>query len=766
MEFVDDLGKPWRWTEPDGVTVTRTCAWSPPGCHPVACGLKLYVKDNKLIKVEGDENQPITQGRLCVRCMDMLEQVYHPDRIIYPMKRAYEDRGLDKWERISMDEAYAIVKEKHDYYVNNYGPQSMITFTGTGRQGGGMGGSAACKTLGTPNNCYCQSGQSCYGPRTTSTIFLMGQAYPEIDYAGGLDDRYDNPMFEVPKYIVMWGKAPLESNGDGFFGHAIIDLMKRGAKLISIDPRVNWLATRAEYHLRLRPGTDCALAMAMCNIMINEDLYDHEFIENWTYGFEALAERVQEMPPEKAAEICCLDVEDIYAVTRAYANAHPSSICWGLAVDMSWNSVQTGQAIMSLMALSGNIDVPGGQILADGSESCGKDSKAGGKGWDTFPKELLEKYQIGRKEYPCSTRNYQTQMDMTLDTLLTGEPYKLRMGWIYSTNPIACDGEEPKKWREGLCNLEFVMVTDLFMTPTAMACGDLFLPLAMFPEQDCVVSNHYGGTPTLTGVINKAYSVGECKSDFEYTYELGKLCNPSAWEGIDSLEDWINAYGFWTLPFGFSDLREKVYYRRKVSYRKYETGHLRKDGQLGFETITGRLELFSLVLQNYGEDPLPYYREPPFSPQSEHEDMKPEYKEKYPFVLTTGFRNFAYFHSEQRMVPMLREIEPDPIVEINPNDAKRLGIKQGDWVKLENMWGKCRMKARVTWSVGEGLVAAQHGWWKPEESGEAPYYYGALDFNPNNLIPNHYIGKTGYGANIKSSICSVELLDGDEHFEK
>lgn len=766
MEFVDDFGKPWRWTEPDGVTVTRTCAWSPPGCHPVACGLKLYVKDNKLIKVEGDENQPITQGRLCVRCMDMLEQVYHPDRIIHPMKRAYEDRGLDKWERITMDEAYAIVKEKHDYYVENYGPQSMITFTGTGRQGGGMGGSAACKTLGTPNNCYCQSGQSCYGPRTTSTIFLMGQAYPEIDYAGGLEDRYDNPMFEVPKYIVIWGKAPLESNGDDFFGHAIIDLMKRGAKLISIDPRVNWLATRAEYHSRLRPGTDCALAMAMCNIMINEDLYDHEFIENWTYGFEALAERVQDMPPEKAAEICCLDVEDIYTVTRAYANAHPSSICWGLAVDMSWNSVQTGQAIMSLMALSGNIDVPGGQILADGSESCGKDSKAGGKGWDRFPKELLEKYQIGRKEYPCSTRNYQTQMDMTLDTLLTGEPYKLRMGWIYSTNPIACDGEEPKKWREGLCNLEFVMVTDLFMTPTAMACGDLFLPLAMFPEQDCVVSNHYGGTPTLTGVINKAYSVGECKSDFEYTYELGKLCNPDAWEGIDSLEDWINAYGFWTLPFGFSDLREKVYYRRKVSYRKYETGHLRKDGQPGFETITGRLELFSLVLQNYGEDPLPYYREPPFSPQSEHEDMKPEYKEKYPFILTTGFRNFAYFHSEQRMVPMLREIEPDPIVEINPKDAERLGIKQGDWIKLENMWGKCRMKARVTWTVGEGLVSAQHGWWKPEESGEAPYYYGALDFNPNNLIPNHYIGKTGYGANIKSSVCSVELLPGDEHFEK
>lgn len=754
MEFENDFGKPWRWEEPDGVTVTRTCAWSPPGCHPVACGLKLYVKDGKLIKVEGDENQPITQGRLCIRCMDMLEQVYHPDRIIYPMKRAYEDRGKDKWERITMDEAYAIVKEKRDYYVKNYGPQSMITFTGTGRQGGGMGGSAACRTLGTPNNCYCQSGQSCYGPRTTSTIFLMGQAYPEIDYAGGLVDRYDDPQFEVPKYIVLWGKAPLESNGDGFFGHAIIDLMKRGAKIITVDPRINWIATRAEYNVRLRPGTDCALAMAMCDIMVKEDLYDHEFVENWTYGFDEFAERCATMPVEKAAEICGVDADYIREVTRAYATSKPSSICWGLAVDMSWNSVQTGQAIMGLMALSGNIDVPGGQILADATDGAGAQGKAGGKGWDKIDPQLLEKYQIGRKEYPMATRNYQTQMDITLDVLLTGEPYKLRMGWIYSTNPIACDGEEPGKWLKGLQNLEFVMVTDLFMTPTAMACGDLFLPLAMFPEQDAVVHNHYGGTPTITGVINKAYSVGECKSDFEYTYELGKLCNPDAWEDIDSLEDWINAYGMWTLPVDFEYMREHVYFRRKVGYRKYETGHLRKDGQPGFETLTGRLELFSLVLQNYGEDPLPYYREPPLSPIS-----SPDEYEKYPYILTTGARNFSYFHSEQRQVPMLREIEPEPTVEINPVTAKKLGIEDGDWVKLENPWGKCRQRARITWSVDENTVMAQHGWWKPEEDGEEPHFFGALDYNPNNLIPNHHIGKTGYGSNIKSSICSVEKIE-------
>ena len=162
---------------------------------------------------------------------------------------------------------------------------------------------------------------------------------------------------------MLWGKAPLESNGDGFFGHAIIDLMKRGAEIISIDPRVNWIATRAKYHLRLRPGTDCALAMAMCNIIISEDLYDHEFMENWTYGFAEFAERVKTMSAEKAAEICMLDVEDIYEVHACVRDLPPVFHLLGLwPWTVRWNSVQTGQAIMGIMALTGNIDVPGGQV--------------------------------------------------------------------------------------------------------------------------------------------------------------------------------------------------------------------------------------------------------------------------------------------------------------------------------------------------------------------------------------------------------------------
>lgn len=759
MEFKSDLGKPWRYEE-DGLTVTRSSIWSPPGCHPVACGLKLYVDDDgKLVKVEGDENNPITQGRLCIRCLSMLQYVYHPDRIIYPMKRDPKDRGKDKWERITWDEAIALIKEKRDYYVENFGPESMITFSGTGRQGGGFGGSAACRSLGTPNNCYTQSGYSCYAPRVVSTINLMGQAYPEIDYAGGLVDRYDDPMFQLPEVIVLWGKEPCASNPDGMFGHAVIDMCKRGSKLMVIDPRVNWQATRATWHLRLRPGTDAALGMAMVNIIVTEDLYDHEFCDKWIYGFKEFAERCQTMTPEHAAEICGIPVEEIYEATRAYANAKPASIAWGLAIDQQQNGVQAGQCILGLMAITGNIDVPGGQILADATDGIGKESKYGGKGWDKIDPDLVSEKLIGIKKYPLYCRSlFQTQADETLKQLESGEPYPLKMGWIYSSNVISCNGDEPERWYKAINSMEFNICTDVWMTPTAMGCCDLFLPLAAGPEINGVVGNHYGGSPTIEGATNKAIQVGECKSDFEITMEVGKVVNPDAWEGIETVEDWINAYGLYTIPgVDYEGLHQKVYHRRKVGYRKYETGHLRKDGQPGFETITGRMELYSLVFQQNGEDPLPYYMEPPMSPISQ-----PEMAEKYPFVLTTGARTYAYFHSEGRQIPWLRETNPEPLVEINPKVAAEKGIRDGEWVVIENDYGKCTMVAKVTPTVDEHTIMAQHGWWMPEEDAEAPHLYGTFDHNINKLLPNGYVGKLGFGSNIKSALCNVRKLEGGE----
>ena len=158
LSDVNDIGKPWRYEE-DGLTVTRTCPWSPPGCHPVGCGLKLYVNDEgRLVKVEGDENHPVTQGRLCPRCIALKDYVYSPARILTPLKRARADRGnAEAWEECSWDEAFAIVKENYERICEQYGPESIIGMSGTGREGGTMS-LYPTMVFGTPNYCYMQSG--------------------------------------------------------------------------------------------------------------------------------------------------------------------------------------------------------------------------------------------------------------------------------------------------------------------------------------------------------------------------------------------------------------------------------------------------------------------------------------------------------------------------------------------------------------------------------------------------------------------------------
>ncbi|MDR1082629.1 MAG: molybdopterin-dependent oxidoreductase, partial [Coriobacteriales bacterium] len=316
----------WKTVLEDGTEVVRTCAWSPPGCHPVGCGLRLFVKDGELVKVEGDPEHPITQGRLCPRCLALKEYIYHPDRIIYPMMRERKDRGLDRWQRVSWDEAWQAVKENTDRIRAEYGSNSIVYFSGTGRRGIDYTFNMCTHALGTAQNAYCQSGWSCYAPRGAITMATFGCGYPEVDWAGGYKDRYDNANYRIPEYILVWGKEPLKSNPDGFFGHSIIDMMKRGSKVIMVDPRMNWLATRAEHVLRLRPGTDTAVAMAMLNVIITEDLYDHDFVDCWCYGFDEFAERVKTMSPEDAEATSWVPAEQIRQIARILGTVKP----WGL----------------------------------------------------------------------------------------------------------------------------------------------------------------------------------------------------------------------------------------------------------------------------------------------------------------------------------------------------------------------------------------------------------------------------------------------------
>ncbi|WP_165252800.1 molybdopterin-dependent oxidoreductase [Adlercreutzia sp. ZJ304] len=749
-----DLSKPYVSGTQDDYVV-RSCAWSPPGDHPVGCGVKLHVKDGMLIDVEGDEAHPISQGRLCVRCLDLPEYVHNPQRIIYPMRRVGE-RGENKWERITWDEAIDEIYEKTKALQEKYGKQTVVVFAGTGREATLYYCPLAFAVFGTPNACFAMSGFACYGPRRSIAYYLFGTGYPEVDFAGYFADRYDHPGYEVPKYIICWGKQPLYSNPDGFPGFSIIDMMKRGSKIISIDPQVTWLAAHSEYHVQLRPGTDAALALAMLNIIINEDLYDHDFVENWCYGFEDLRERVQEYTPERVANICWIDEQLIYDVTYAYAKNHPSAIQWGLAFDQTSTGGQAGQAVLSLMAITGNLDVPGGQTLGPRTVFLGK--------WrfDTaqyLDEGMFDQVRIGQK-YPGFLNAMSTaQPDELLKTLETDEPYPLRMGFFQSSNFLtATCNVAPQRWYKALQKLEFNVVTDLFMTPTAVALADIFLPLASHAEHVGVVTPHFGRNLHFMGAMNKALQVGECKSDIEVCITLGKRFNPDAWPW-DTAEEFFDEQLKLAFPFGLDKLQHDITYSPDLTYKKYETGGLRSDGKPGFETTTGKCELKSTIYPLFGEDPLPFYKEPHYSPYSQ-----PELAEEYPLILTTGGRKLTSFHSEHRQLETLREIDMYPVVSINTETAAAHGIQDGDWVCIENMFGHAIEKARVTPLIPERIVHASHGWWYPEQEGAEPNLFGNWKSNINTLLPNSCVSALGFGSIHKDMICKIYRVDSLDEF--
>ena len=741
---------PVSWQEGD-YTVTRTNSWSPPGDHPTGAGMLLYVKDGILEKVEGDPQQSITKGAMPIRMLSLPEYVYSPYRILHPMKRARDKRGDDSaWGQITWDEAYDLIVENVKRCTELYGSNSIATFVGTGREAGNWGPTMSCRVFNSPNVVYMQSGWSCYGPRMACTSYVLGAPYPELDYASQYPTSYDDPRWRRPEVIMIWGKEPLKSNPDGFWGHSIVDMYAMGSKFIVVDHRLTWEAARAEIWLQVRPGTDAALGMAFCNVIISEDLYDHDFVEKWCFGFEQFVERVQTMSTAEAAKICEVPEQKIIDAARLYATAKPAALQWGLAVDQKPNGIQMGFCCLAMMAITGNIDNPGGNIM--GAIDIG----GLGSGYTDLDPQSKVNEMIGVNEYPAMVRTQQfTHPDIVLDEL-EKEDSLLHMGFFTSANAIANPCNLPQRWEKALNKLEFNVVMDIVMTPTAEALCDVFLPVNTYAERDMYVATHYGACGTWIGAIKKAVTVGESKSDITIMRELGARLRPELWAQYKTDIEYIDDQKLCTLktpdgkPLTMQDLFDHGSYHVDYEYEKYAKGLLRPDGQPGFMTPTGRIELYSTMLEAWGDEPLPYYEEPPKSPAS-----TPEYAEEYPMVLSTGARTWSYFHSEQRHVPLLREVEPWPLVDINPKDAAKYGLHDGDWVWLENDNGRCKMKLSVKPGQKEGALASQHGWWYPERDASSPSLFGVYEVNVNNLVPYKTIGKLGWGAPFKCLMCKI-----------
>jgi len=798
--------------------VVRTTTWSAgPGCHG-GCGVLAHIKNGKLIKIEGDPDHPWNQGRLCSRCLAMTQYVYHPDRLTRPLKRV-GNRGEGKWEAISWDEAYDLIEKKLGKIRDEFGPESVIFSMGTGRDIGAWICMLAY-AYGSPNVMFALSGIACYSPRISAVETIQGD-YCILDAAQWFPDRYDAPQYKAPECIVIWGYNIPASCPDNVFGHWIVDLMKKGTKIIAIDPRLSWFASRAEKWLRIRPGTDSALAMGFLNIIINEGLYDRDFVEKWTNSthlirkdtgtllrerdltkggspdnfvawdkkgnqpivwdservqyqvpdttpalegsfavtladgsrvavqtiWSAFVEKVQQYPVEKVSKITWVSEEEIVETARLYAKSKPAAIHWGVPIDMTPAISPTAQAIADLWCLTGNLDVPGGNVISRYAFDAVAYALPGAKGVIKLASREADGKRIGIDKYgPLRKFIWRAQTDLTLEQIFTEKPYPIKGMWLQACNPVAGIGLDPKRWVEALKKLDFVVAVDLFMTPTTQL-ADLVLPSASFLEKDSVRS---WWVPLQS--INKAIEVGECKPDVEINFELAKRFDPDfRWESIHQLFDEI------IKPSGmtFRQLQEKGWAippdgHPSHPYHRFEKGHLRPDRRPGFQTPSGLVELYASLREEWGLDAFAHYEEPPFTPVS-----RPDLFKQYPLILSTGRRSPVYFHAEHRNIPWLREIDPDPTIEIHPETAASLKVGHGDWVWVENWMGRCRFKTKVTLVVPPWMVMTAHGWWFPEEPGEEPSLYGVWKSNVNQLIPMGYQGKDGLGAPIKHLLCKV-----------
>jgi len=457
-----------------GRRVTKTTCRS---CHG-GCGVIATVENGRLTHLEGNPAS-LTCGTMCAKGLASIQETYNPNRILYPLKRKGE-RGGGEWERISWEEALGIVAGKMKQSIAQHGASSIAICQGTGR-GYNRYTFRFARSIGTPN--VGAPADFCYAPRiAVFGMMVGGRLYCDYHGWGG----------EYPKTQISWGKQLEITNADGEMAVWFLDSLDKAEHLILIDPRATALAGRADIWLRVRPGTDAALALGMLNVILNEELYDKDFVENWTHGFDGLRGRVQEYPPERVAEITWIPRDRIVEAARTFATAKPGCIQIGESLEAGNNPIQTLRAIVCLMAVTGNIERPGSMV-----------------NWvppDTGPLEDFALEVPAPEGTPIGADDFRLlgqppfpicHMHTLFRQLREGNS-PIRVMHLQGTNPLLAYPNTTEV-KEGLLKVGFLSVADLYMSPTA-EYADVVLPVAHWLETDGIWDLH---PRFMIGAVNK-----------------------------------------------------------------------------------------------------------------------------------------------------------------------------------------------------------------------------------------------------------------------
>ncbi len=640
---------------------------------PNHCAMIATMENGEMIKVKADQKS----GLHCDICPDSkgpftLPEVFaHPKRLKHPMKRAGE-RGENCWTEISWDEALDTIAEKLKFYRDEFGPESIAMVLGEPKGMEFAFGQRFGTYLQTPN--VITPGNYCGVQVGTADHFTFGTMMIQADLETEME------------CVVIWGSNPLNTGGSfrGMRQKVLDRALRRGCKLIMMEPGKNRYCQKAHHWLRLKPGSDGALAMGMAKVIIEENLYDKDYVERHTIGFDELRKEVATFSLDDVAAETWIDVETIREVSRVYATSKPAQILWGNALENSVAALQICRAVTILRALTGNVGVHGGEMIIEPA----KFNRPGRFFLDRdFPRPIEK--SIG-KEYPIAMGSAYVPTQSLIRTILTEDPYPVKFALAHVTNPLLTYPDAAATF-EAFMKVPFLAVAEIFPT-SFTAIADIVLPAALPHEHDTI-----GYWPSWFGFV-KAYQKvvdppGEAWPDAKMINELAKRVGLAQY----FWNDWQDSLDLMLEGSGLT-------YEELVEKRILEPSrHFLEDKDPYFPTPSGKVEFFSQQMNQLGLSPLPYFKEVASS-RFQKKDF-----EKYPLVLT-NYKEGAYMLSGYRQIQAMKKRRPEAVVEVHPDTAAKYGVKDGDMIYIESRKGRIQQRLKTAPYIHPETVMAAFGW--------------------------------------------------------
>ncbi len=639
----------------------------PRNCYST-CSFKVTLKDGQLTSIESHKDNLATTEGPCLKGLSYIERVYSPDRILYPLKK--EVNG--NFSRVSWEEAVSVISEKLISLKNDHGAKSVLYYCGSGTKG--LLNSVSTNFWKLYGGCTTTYGDLCWPSGLEATRLMLGE------------NKHNSPWdLENAGTIIFWGKNAAETN---IHQMVFADRVKANdGKVIVIDPRRTQTSERADLLIQPRPGTDGALALAIANLIIEKKNTDEQFIRKYVHGYDEFREMVKKYDTELVSEITDVPPEYIVRVAEIISRKKPVTICGGFGMQRYSNSGQTMRAIISILAITGNIGKPGA-------------------GWQfaNLQSHIFDEVKDPVASFPPEKESDGIRVSISTAELgkgiLESKDPGLKMAWIERGNPVT-QNPETHTVLEALRSLDLIIVVEQFMTDTAME-ADIILPAkSMFEQSDVINAYWHPYIQLKQKVIDPP---GEVKPESEIYYYLAKAIGLTDGE----LEGSIPLPGDGNID---NFLEEKLKPFPELSLNRLKAGPVIAPGtediawkDLEFGTPSGKIELYSKeTRKRWGLDELPVYTET-------IENIRRNSSPEYPLYMMTP-NTKDRIHSQFNNIEMIKQVSPEPVAQINPDDASKRSIEHGDMIRLFNERGELKVRSVLDYSLKQGCVSLTNGWW-------------------------------------------------------